>query len=426
MSDFWSRRKSAVKQEFEEERRQAEIKRASKIQGELDVKTDEEVLKELGLPDPDTLEPGDDFKVFMKDVVPERLRRRALKKLWLSNPLLANVDGLVDYGEDFTDAAVGAGFVETTYQVGKGMLKHIEELALKEQEKQNDKPPEVADDELLAEASRETDEVENVEVREDPSINDRSELPLDSNAQISDQEIIESSDASVFIEEEPVIPVRGGGRRQARIEMDERMDLKQKADVSQEDRSRADMYNFLGLVLARPADEILLQQMSQLSGDQSELGKAVETLKRVSKVSKPNSVEIEFNKLFIGVGRGELLPYASYYLTGFLNEKPLAALRRDMVNLGLSRANNVYEPEDNIASLMEMMAALIVGRFGSPVSLGKQLKFFDKHIRPWAGHFFTDLEAAESSILYASVGSVGRLFMEIEVEAFRMSAEKSA
>ena len=208
MSDFWSRRKSAVKEEIEEERRQAEIKRASEIQGELDVKTDEEVLKELGLPDPETLEPGDDFKLFMKEVVPERLRRRALKKLWLSNPLLANVDGLVDYGEDFTDAAVGAGFVETTYQVGKGMLKHIEELARKEQEKQNDRLPEVRGDELLAEASRETEEAENVEVSEDPSINGRSELPLESNAQISDEEIIESSEASVFIEEEQVIPVR--------------------------------------------------------------------------------------------------------------------------------------------------------------------------------------------------------------------------
>ena len=208
MSDFWSRRKSAVKEEIEEERRQAEIKRASEIQDELDVKTDEEVLKELGLPDPDTLEPGDDFKVFMKEVVPERLRRRALKKLWLSNPLLANVDGLVDYGEDFTDAAVGAGFVETTYQVGKGMLKHIEELARKEEEKQNDKPPEVADDEILAEASRETDEAENGEVSEDQSIDNGSELPTELNAQISDQEIIESSDASVFIEEEPVIAVR--------------------------------------------------------------------------------------------------------------------------------------------------------------------------------------------------------------------------
>ena len=208
MSDFWSRRKSAVKEEFEEERRQADIKRASEIQDELDVKTDEEVLKELGLPDPDTLEPGDDFKVFMKEVVPERLRRRALKKLWLSNPLLANVDGLVDYGEDFTDAAVGAGFVETTYQVGKGMLKHIEELARKEQEKQDDKSSEVADDEVLAEDSRATDEVENAEVSEDPSIDNRSELPTELNAQISDQAIIESSDASVFVEEEPVIAVR--------------------------------------------------------------------------------------------------------------------------------------------------------------------------------------------------------------------------
>ena len=208
MSDFWSRRKSAVKEEIEEERRQAEIKRASELQDELDVKTDEEVLKELGLPDPDTLEPGDDFKVFMKEVVPERLRRGALKKLWLSNPLLANVDGLVDYGEDFTDAAVGAGFVETTYQVGKGMLKHIEELARKEQEKQDDKSSEVADDEVLAEDSRATDEVENGEVSEDQSIDNRSELPNELNAQTSDQEIIESSDASVFIEEEPVIPVR--------------------------------------------------------------------------------------------------------------------------------------------------------------------------------------------------------------------------
>ena len=208
MSDFWSRRKSAVKEEFEEERRQAEIKQTSEIQDELDVKTDEEVLKELGLPDPDTLEPGDDFKVFMKEVVPERLRRGALKKLWLSNPLLANVDGLVDYGEDFTDAAVGAGFVETTYQVGKGMLKHIEELARKEQEKQDDKSSEVADDEVLAEDSRATDEVENGEVSEDQSIDNRSELPNELNAQTSDQEIIESSDASVFIEEEPVIAVR--------------------------------------------------------------------------------------------------------------------------------------------------------------------------------------------------------------------------
>ena len=115
------------------------------------------------------------------------------------------------------------------------------------------------------------------------------------------------------------------------------------------------------------------------------------------------------------------MPYASFYLTGFLNEKPLAALRQDMVARGLERAANVFEPEDNIASLMEMMAGLIRGRFGAPASLADQKTFFGRHVGPWAGHFFADLEAARSSVLYASVGAVGRVFMEIEAEGFRMS-----
>ena len=88
----------------------------------------------------------------------------------------------------------------------------------------------------------------------------------------------------------------------------------------------------------------------------------------------------------------------------------------------ITRAPNVYEPEDNIASLMEMMGGMIVGRFGSPATLDDQKTFFNKHIAPWAGHFFSDLEAAKNSILYASVGAVGRAFMEIEREAFRMTA----
>jgi len=138
-------------------------------------------------------------------------------------------------------------------------------------------------------------------------------------------------------------------------------------------------------------------------------------------VSTPRAVESEFNALFIGLGRGELLPYASYYLTGFLNEKPLASLRRDMAARGMRRAENVYEPEDNIASLMEMMAGLIRGRFGAPATLEDQRTFFSRHIGPWAGHFFTDLEGAQSSVLYASVGALGRVFMEIEAEGFRMS-----
>lgn len=193
--------------------------------------------------------------------------------------------------------------------------------------------------------------------------------------------------------------------------------------VAEEDRLRADLYNFLGLLLAGPPDQMLLEQTAALTGDDSPLGQAVTSLAKVAKQTKAAGVEREFNKLFIGLGRGELLPYASYYLTGFLNEKPLAALRQDMAARGMTRAQNVYEPEDNIASLMEMMGALIIGRFGNPASLSDQKQFFNKHVGPWAGHFFTDLEGAKTSIFYASVAQVGRVFMEIEAEGFRLSAQ---
>jgi len=138
--------------------------------------------------------------------------------------------------------------------------------------------------------------------------------------------------------------------------------------IALEDRLRADLYNFLGLMLSGPPDQILLDQCRGLTGDDSDLGQAIGALARVAKVSKPKRVESEFNALFIGLGRGELLPYASYYLTGFLNEKPLATLRADMAALGMVRSENVFEPEDNMASLMEMMASMIVGRFTAPAA----------------------------------------------------------
>ena len=192
--------------------------------------------------------------------------------------------------------------------------------------------------------------------------------------------------------------------------------------ITREDRQRADLYNYLGLMLARPPDRMLLEQTAALSGDGSEMGQAIAGLARVARASKPAGVEREFNALFIGVGRGELLPYASYYLTGFLHEKPLAKLRQDMAVRGMTRARNVFEPEDNIASLMEMMGGMIVGRFGRAASLEEQKTFFNRHIAPWAGHFFDDLTAAKNSVLYAALGAVGRQFMDIEREAFRMAA----
>jgi hypothetical protein len=128
-SNFWSRRRAAVKAE------EAAIVEAEAQRKEIDVakameeKPDEVILEELGLKDPDLMQMGDDFSAFMQKAVPERLRRRALRKLWVSNPVLANLDGLVDHGEDYSDAATVIPDMKTTYQVGKGLLKHVLALA---------------------------------------------------------------------------------------------------------------------------------------------------------------------------------------------------------------------------------------------------------------------------------------------------------
>lgn len=127
--DFWARRKAAVRAEDLAEKQAAEAEALKATQKTLEERTDSEILEELDLPDPDQLQPGDDISGFMAQVVPDRLRRRALRQLWRLNPALANLDGLVDYGEDFSDPSYLLGEMQTAYQVGKGMLAHIEEMA---------------------------------------------------------------------------------------------------------------------------------------------------------------------------------------------------------------------------------------------------------------------------------------------------------
>ena len=189
-----------------------------------------------------------------------------------------------------------------------------------------------------------------------------------------------------------------------------------------EDRLRADLYNFLGLILSAPPDRMLLDQTGGLSGDATALGLAIHALATSARAATPKGVAREFNDLFIGLGRGELLPYASYYLTGFLNEKPLARLRSDMSRLRIARATDRFEPEDGAASLLEMMGGMIVGRFGQPAPLEAQRDFFAAHVGPWMGHFFDDLARAKTAKFYAHVGAVGSAFMDIEREAFRLAA----
>lgn len=194
-------------------------------------------------------------------------------------------------------------------------------------------------------------------------------------------------------------------------------------NISEEDALRADLYDFLGALLAAPPSEDLLKKAAGLTGDETDIGRGVRALSAIARAMAPGAAREEFEALFIGLGRGELMPFGSYYLTGFLNEKPLATLRNDMARLGIERAPNVYEPEDNIASLCEMMAGMIRGRFYAAASLDEQKRFFNTHVSPWAGHFFSDLEGAKNSVLYAPVGAIGKAFMEIEREAFRMAGD---
>lgn len=191
--------------------------------------------------------------------------------------------------------------------------------------------------------------------------------------------------------------------------------------LAPEDELRAHLYRLLARFLAGPPSQAELELGAAMRGDETELGKTVHTLAHLCARSKPQQVEREFHDLFIGVGRGELLPFGSYYMTGFLHEKPLAKLRNDMARLGIERNPSVKEPEDHIAALMDMMAGLIVGDFGRPASLEDQKRFFAPHLGEWAGHFFADLEAAKSSVLYAAVGAIGRQFMIIEETAFTMA-----
>lgn len=192
--------------------------------------------------------------------------------------------------------------------------------------------------------------------------------------------------------------------------------------MSEEEALRADLYDFLSALLARPPSREILARTARLEGDgATELGRAMRTLSHIAGETNEAAARSEYNRLFIGLGRGELVPYASYYMTGFLHEKPLSVLRDDMRRHGMRREDNVKEPEDGIASLCEMMGGLIRGRFGAPMDLGGQREFFGRHVAPWAGHFFSDLEGAKSSVLYAPVGKVGRVFMQIEKDAFRLA-----
>jgi TorA maturation chaperone TorD len=197
-----------------------------------------------------------------------------------------------------------------------------------------------------------------------------------------------------------------------------RPDLYAEADVDDVARGRAQQYALLARLLRGPPDAALLKQIGQLQSDETALGNAHRELADAGARATAAEVEREFFALFIGVGRGELLPYASYYITGFLHERPLARLRQDLSRFGIARAHGVAEPEDHAGILCEIMAGLASGQLPAPELADRTI--FERHVAPWMGRFFADLERAETAEFYKPVGTMGRIFIEIEAEAFAL------
>lgn len=196
-------------------------------------------------------------------------------------------------------------------------------------------------------------------------------------------------------------------------------------NVSEENLMRANFYALLARVLAKPMDDDTLETMRALAShdDASPLGEAISSFGKLCLRTPRAKAEEEFTELFYGIGAGgEISPYASLYITGLVYDKPLAELRGDMARLGIAPAADNAEPEDHIASLCEMMHGLLTGALGDGNGTAEAKAFFDKHLAPWAGKMFTDLEGAKAAALYMPVGTIGRLFMEIEREVYEMAA----
>jgi TorA maturation chaperone TorD len=191
-------------------------------------------------------------------------------------------------------------------------------------------------------------------------------------------------------------------------------------DVDEVDAARAREYALLSVLLARAPTADLLRRLAKVEGDASPLGVAHAALAQAARDASEKRVAREFFALFIGLGRGECLPYGSYYLTGFLHERPLARLRQDLLRLGIERAPAQAEPEDHAAILCEIMAGLAGRELPAPPGADRDL--FEAHLAPWMARFFADIEQAQAAAFYRSVGMLGRVFMQIETEAFTRPA----
>jgi TorA maturation chaperone TorD len=190
--------------------------------------------------------------------------------------------------------------------------------------------------------------------------------------------------------------------------------------LEDEQRYRAGAYGLLAALLRATPGQDLLDHLVTLSpqsdAEPDALAEAMASLADAAHNHNPAQIEDEYHHLFIGIGKGEVVPYGSWYLTGFLMEQPLSDLRDDLRALGFERSADTHEPEDHAAALFEVFSVMIT----DASSLPEQQRFFDNHMKPWLERFFADLGDARSADFYQPVAQFGAAFIKLELAYLSM------
>ncbi|MGR5300774.1 TorD/DmsD family molecular chaperone [Vibrio alfacsensis] len=193
------------------------------------------------------------------------------------------------------------------------------------------------------------------------------------------------------------------------------------SQLEQEQTLRAEIYLVLSALCRSAPTPEMIEFLTALEIEPSEsaMQKAWVALQQAAKESSHEDLEDEYQNLFIGIGRGEVMPFSSWHLTGSLMEKPLAEIRRDLALIGIERDEQVKEPEDHIAALCEVMSMLT----GEDEAL--QQAVFNKHIAPWFALFTRQLEKAQSANFYKPVAQLCEAFLTLEQVRFSVNTKSS-
>lgn len=191
-----------------------------------------------------------------------------------------------------------------------------------------------------------------------------------------------------------------------------------------EETARAEVYGLLAaLYYAPPTPELMAQLRVAVTEAPAAGGFLEEPWRAVVAAARAlddAAVADEFDALFGGIGKPEIYLFGSHYISGFLNEKPLAVLRTDLAALGLGRDDTMPETEDHFAYLCEVMRYLIAGEDVEIANLTQQQKFFNAHLQPWAHTMCDTVAAHPKAQFYAALAGFTRAFVAVETQGFDM------